>query len=289
MDTRTKRIKTKEAARITLAGNWLKGYFIVAFSLLLGTFCTNFIPLYAPAQPITLEAATTIPPEELMRMFADMLVPDVITWNYIGRVGICIALFFLIIPPFQQGMKLFFTKVFMGEKPKIGTAFSWYTSLAKVFGAIRLYVYIGFLSLLCALLVPAFPFCIMAAAVFLDSYVLFWIGVALYLLSLLVLAVKLTSYIPAFYLYAISPSMGVIKAVKSSVHITRGKCLEFFIFRLSFILWHIAVVFTGNFGHVFFQPYYITANAAYINILVAEARSGSDTSPKQDTDQNSEE
>ncbi len=283
MDRKTKRIKTKNAARITLSGNWLKGAFIVAVSLVLGMFCSNFIPMYAPAQPLTAQSVAAMTPDELMVLFADMLIPEVITWSFIGRLAISIALFLLIIPPFQQGMKLFFTKVFLGEKAKVGVAFSWYTNLAKIFGSIRLYIYIGFLSLICMLIIPAFPICVTIAAVYFDSYLLFWAASALYFVSLIVLIVKLTSYVPAFYIYAVSPSVGVIQAVKHSVYITRGKCWEFFIFRLSFILWHIAVMFTGNIGHIFFQPYYITANAAYVNVLIAESRSGKDSNTNEES------
>ena len=272
MNRKEKRVKIKGMARMQLAGGWMKGAVLIAISLLLGMFCTYFIPIYAPSQPIDAAKLATMDIMQLFELFADMLIPEQITGKFIARIFISTALFFLVIPPFRQGLKQYFCKVFGGEKPKLSVAFSWYTNLAKVFGAICLYIYIGILTVLWAVAILAIP----GAAIILSGITGMWwlyvAGTVAYGIGFLLLAIKLMAYMPAYYIYAKKPSIGVLAAVRNSVYITSGRLTECFIFRLSFILWNIAVMFSGNIGKIFFQPYYITANAGFVEMLIFDAR-----------------
>ncbi len=272
MTRKERRVKIKNMARIQLAGSWMKGAILIAISLLLGMFCTRFIPLYAPSQPIDVQKLANMNMMQMLGLFADMLVPEEITKKYIARILISIAIFMLVIPPFEQGLKQYFCKVFVGDKPKLSVAFSWYTNLAKVFGAIRLYIYIGVLTVLWTVAILAVPVAAMFFSNFASLWGLYRISMLAYGVGVLLLVIKLMAYIPAYYIYAKKPSIGVLAAVRNSVYITKGRLIECFVFRLSFILWNIAVAFSGNFGKIFFQPYYLTANAGFVELLIAEAR-----------------
>lgn len=274
MNRKEKRVKIKDSARAQLAGGWLKGAVLIAVSILLGMFCTNFIPIYAPSQPVNVNQLASMNVAQMLELMADMLVPEQITRSYIARILISVTLFFMIIPPFEQGIKQYFCKVYSGEKPKLGAAFSWYTNLAKVFGSIRLYIYIGMLTVIWAVVILAVP---VAAIVFSSVTALFglyFIGMIAYIIGAVLLALKLMAYVPAYYIYAKKPSIGVLAAVRNSVYITRGRLVESLVFQLSFILWNIAVAFTGNFGKIFFRPYYLTASAGFVDMLIKDARAG---------------
>lgn len=255
-----------------LAGSWMKGSVLIAVSLILGMFCTYFIPIYAPSQPIDAARLSSMNMMQMLELMADMLVPEQITGKFIARIFISAALFMLVIPPFQQGLKQYFCKVFAGDKPKLSVAFSWYTNLAKIFGAIRLYVYIGILTVLWAAVLLALPLAAIVFSNIASLWGLYIIGIIAYAVGALLLALKLMAYMPAYYIYAKKPSIGVIAAVRNSVYITKGRLVECFVFRLSFILWNIAVMFSRDVGKIFFQPYYLTANAGFVEMLISDAR-----------------
>ena len=288
MRMKENRLKAKTAAHLSLTGFWLKGVILIGVLLILNMFCNNFIPLYPPEQPISVQALSDITFQQMLSLFMDALVPDVITRTFILRLAICISLFFLIIPPFQQGLKFFFFNVLTGKKPKLSVAFSWYLSLAKVFGAIRLYIYVGILSALWGLLCMILPASVIIAGQLFSSPALMLLGLLLYIAASILLSLKLTAYTPAFYIFSVTPSIGVVNAVKDSVRITRGRLWECFVFQLSFIPWNIAVMFTGNIGYLFFQPYFITSNMAFVNLLVLDAN-GVTSPPEEKVDAPSEE
>ena len=198
MNRKKTRLQAKTAARVSLAGSWMKGSVLVAISILLGMFCSNFIPIYAPAQPLTTQQLTNMNAAQMLTVFADMLVPEVITKNYIARVLISFALYLLIIPPFQQGMKQFFIKVLQGEKPKISVAFMWYANLTRVFGSIALYFYVALLSMLWFILIFALPIAALAVSRIYFITPLVFVGFLLYFAALVLFAMKLMSYLPAF-------------------------------------------------------------------------------------------
>ncbi len=274
MNRKEERVKIKNMARMQLAGGWMRGAVLIAISLVLGIFCERFIPIYAPSQPIDVNKLASMDMMQMLKLMADILVPEQITGKYIARICISIALFLLVIPPFEQGLKQYFCKVFVGDKPKLSVAFSWYTNLAKVFGAIRLYIYIGILTVLWAVVLLAVPIGAIVFANMASLWGLYLIGIIAYAAGVLLLVLKLMAYMPAYYVYAKKPSIGVLAAVRNSVYITNGRLIECFVFRLSFILWNIAVIFSGNVGKIFFQPYYLTANAGFVEMLMADSRQG---------------
>jgi len=260
MNRKKTRLQAKTAARVSLAGSWMKGSVLVAISILLGMFCSNFIPIYAPAQPLTTQQLTNMNAAQMLTVFADMLVPEVITKNYIARVLISFALYLLIIPPFQQGMKQFFIKVLQGEKPKISVAFMWYANLTRVFGSIALYFYVALLSMLWFILIFALPIAALAVSRIYFITPLVFVGFLLYFAALVLFAMKLMSYLPAFYLYAHNPGAGVRSAVRTSVAITRGRLMECLIFQLSFILWNLSLEYIQIYQEItwiFIKPWKI--------------------------------
>ena len=252
MNWTLRRAKVKREARELLAGNWFKGAALVFAAMLLQMFCANFIPLYVPEKMPQMQELANMSTKALLKLMVDTVIPQRITWNYVGLILICILLFLFLMIPLSLGLKQFFQQVARAQKPKMRVAFSWYLSIGKVFGGIGLYLWLAVLYVLWGVLIFAIPAAVMYAA---DYYMLPVLGTfasGLYAAGLFLFTLKVMAYVPAGFLYAAKPEAGVFATVRESVRITRGRLLECFVFRLSFLLWNILVLFTGNVGKIFF-------------------------------------
>ena len=282
MDRKEARMKIKHAAQRALTGYRIPGSLLVVFSAAIIMFCFNFIKIYPPAAPFTLEQLSAMSNSELLQATVSMFVPDIITLAFLMRSGIVFLLLLLLVPAFNQGMRQYFCEVFHGQKPKIWVAFGWYADLGKLFGAIGLYLYIGLLVGLWFILLIGIPTIVSAIAFALESVLLYFLSNLLLIAGIFFFALKLCSYSPAYYIHAANPQMGVLTAVKTSVKITRGKLFEYLIFELSFILWRLFVSLTEGLGELLFTPYYYTACTAFAEYLAISSHVRETTLPENE-------
>lgn len=262
------RVQIKANARKNLSGNWIKGMLLCVVPVLLTMFCAYFFPLSAPDASKLPTNPAALTPEQLAAIFRDMLIPDVITRRYLALIFICMALFLLLIPPFQLGLKEFFQCVYRGEKPKMRTVFYWYMSFDKIFAAIGLYLYRAFLSLFWGILILALPLIIIAAGANYNLPALHTLGNLLYIIALFLLVIKLMAYVPADFLYVGKPEIGIRNAVRNSVFIMRGHKRECLVFQLSFMLWNM-IALINTIARAFVDTYYFTSLAGFVDYLVA--------------------
>ena len=127
-------------------------------------------------------------------------------------------------------------------------------------------VWVGFLRMLWMFLFFLPAFCVIGMSQISQSYLLLDAGLILYLIAMMCYSIKSLAYTPALYLFADDPTIGVFGAVKKSVEITRGHLTEFFMFEFSFLLWRLFASL-GLVGALFFQPYYQTTMAGFVDSL----------------------
>ena len=274
MDRTYRRIRTKEEARMALAGNWMKGIVLTLVFALVLLFCLQFIPVYVPQLQITNEELQSMDAEALSALMLEMLwasfIPASVNRNYILLL-ICSALLLLFLGmPLRIGICQFFQQVSRKQKPKLRVAFSWYLSLERVFRSIGLFLWLGVLYVLWAVLFFAVPAGMIVLANLYHQPVLSGLGAILSIAGLVLFILKIQMYEPAYYLFADHPEQGVFSAVRQSVKITRGKVLECLVFRLSFWLWSLfSMLFM--FIKLIADPYYQTSFAHFVDGLVSRA------------------
>ena len=90
--------------------------------------------------------------------------------------------------------------------------------------------------------------------------------------------VKFFAYSQMFYILEEYPSLGVAKALKISIEITKGHKAELFWMQLSFLGWYILSAFTGGILLIWVRPYVKTSfTFAYKALMQRALQSGAIT------------
>lgn len=255
-----RRIRMKFHAKRALPGNWLRSIFLVF--LLALTVALTFGIIVKPIDPAVLQN----PPatyEELLKL----LLPTPITKNFLLTVGVLGLLYWLVISPLTIGSIRFFTGVARLQKPKLPVAFSIFFDLGQVFRSMGLILWVGILRMFWLVLFTLPYAFVMAMAQVTQSLVLLEVSLLLLLGGLILYYFQFVSYIPAVYLFADNPSLGVFGAVKQSRKITRGHLGECVCMELSFLLWRLFANYAAFIGNAFFLPYYRTTMVVFVDSL----------------------
>ena len=140
-------------------------------------------------------------------------------WTY---TLLCIVTF-LITAPLGLGQSIFFLKLAKNKEGKCSDVFLGYKNFLKVIEVsilIEIIVCIGFI----VLIIPGIILSIM--------------------------------YSQAYYILAENPSIGIVKCLKESRLMMRGKKWNYFMLMLSFILWGILITITCGIAGLYVVPYY---------------------------------
>jgi uncharacterized membrane protein len=73
-----------------------------------------------------------------------------------------------------------------------------------------------------------------------------------------------TLVLPAQYLLIREPDASVGRLLTSGVRVFRGRRLDYLLFRLSFLLWHVAVSMSYGIMGLLVQPYFELSNLLYL-------------------------
>ncbi|MEA4823423.1 MAG: DUF975 family protein [Clostridiaceae bacterium] len=201
-----------------------------------------------------------------------------IYWPQFLRVyGLSLA-FSILISPLTVGSYAFFTEVAREGKPPFSIVFNWLgegEKLKVAYGANLWYLLIA--------LKYAAVYGIPGAAVFYGSSLLFdkitdGAALALYLTGFLIFFAailfayaKVNAYLPALYMIAANPKLGVRATFSFCGNIMKKRVWEFFLFRLSFIVWDILAAFTFGLSVIYVTPYINLSVAGYTRYLKEEA------------------
>ncbi len=254
-----RRIRLKFHAKRVLPGNWIRSVILVLLSVLATSLSLSYL---VPTVDLSALTADTVTPEALMRAF----LPQSVTQNYLLLIVISLFLYWFILSPLTVGTWRFFLGVARMQKPTLPTALTVFADFGLVLRSMGLTLWVSVLKLFWCILFFALPTLLLYLSTLLSSFALQELSLIASFAALIAYYIKTAAYTPALILFAEDPSIGVFGAVKHSAAITRGKLLEYFIFELSFLPFHLLASFSGIVTF-FFQPYYRTTAVVFVDSL----------------------
>lgn len=97
------------------------------------------------------------------------------------------------------------------------------------------------------------------------SYMTQLLGLTILLaLGIMLASLRVFSYMPAFYLLAQDPQIGVFRAIRQSKKLMRGHLTEYMVLELSFIPWYLSAVFTFGLSLLYLIPYRNACRAVFV-------------------------
>lgn len=187
---------------------------------------------------------------------------------------------FLILVPLNLGIVSWYSSLSDGFSDDILTVFGCFANRRMFFRSLWLAFNVGIRILLSALFylfLPCTGFALsvwiltsknFSGSVFVGSLSLV-LSAGIFLLALGFLLVRIQKYFLAKY-YLLDGKTTVKKAIKSSIHATKGICDEIFLFKLSFIGWCIASFFILPL--LYFSAYYSMSSLLYARFLIEDDR-----------------
>lgn len=253
------RREVKYRAKLSLAGNMVKGIWMAFISFLLGSLALSFFPITVPETlPADMTAYT------LLRSF----FPSELTPQFWALVAITVLLYLLLTAPFSVGMHRFFLRASRGEKPKFRVVFSPFTSFREIFGSCFLTIIVELWTILWSAVLFAVPLALIYFSNDLGPLALI-LGLPLYLCAIPCVLVAVAPFSLAPFLYAEDSSRGAFRSVRMAVKRARGARIELTVFQLSFLLWKFFASAVYPFGSILLTPYLQTATAGFLDTIDA--------------------
>ncbi len=248
------RYEVKTHAKKALVGNYMKCVIALVISFSLTLIALRFLPFTIP------ETVTPDTAEELLRQF----LPGSITREVVLLIAISLVLLLLLTSPLKIGIWRFLLLCSRGEKPKFRVIFSSFLSLKEVFSACILDVVSIILQLLLAILLFIVPCALTAFSPALGPFAQMG-GDMLSIVAAVLFAILSTPYKLAPIVLAENCEYSPFKALIIAHRKAKGSKREFFVFRLSFILWYIFIFSIP--GSFFVQPYIDMSTARFYDTI----------------------
>ncbi len=201
---------------------------------------------------------------------------------------------FLLLVPLSLGITSWYYSLSDGVSEDILNIFRCFANPKMFWRSLGLKLAIGILSLLTAVLYLIVPVCgielsiglltynSFSGSIFAGSLALVFSAV-LFLLMFVFLLIRLQKYFLAKY-YLLDGKTSVHKAIRSSIHATKGLRDEIFVFKLSFFGWGIASVLLLPL--LYFSPYYSMSSLLYARFLMEQDRRANSIIPVEAPEQN---
>lgn len=187
--------------------------------------------------------------------------------------GLVNLLLFLVLTPLLMGTLEQFHAILSDKLPPLSALFRWYSDLRLTGKAIGLGLVLGLVKWVTRLagILPGLLALLWAvnhgsSAVYLVlSWLLILVGMAVsYWIYTLVL--------PARYLLALEPDASIGGVLARGWGIFRDRRLDYFLFRLSFMLWYVSMSISYGFTGLIVLPYAELANLLYLRASSASGR-----------------
>jgi uncharacterized membrane protein len=274
------RIRVKQNAKLILKGNWLKAITIMLIIYLLAIAISALEYAYCTAFQIKsvydiYSMATTI-------SFNDAFISTAVTLAFT-------LLSLLLTTPLKLGQSEWYWKLTDRKPQGVEGIFEWFGTLRLYAKSLWLNIYIWLRSLPWMLLTIGIPFAIICGTSYLyglDSKntnmdvvfsIILIFGFALLLCGFIFYAYILMRYFLSKYLLVEDVSRKVTACVRDSVHYTKGKRGELFVFYLSFVGWLVLCVIgmltvIGIPLVLYVLPYFNSSCAVYAKYMIYSSR-----------------
>lgn len=210
---------------------------------------------------------------------AGVLLALPLSFHQLGLFAIARGIVFVVTVPLLMGTLEHYYAVLKNRVRPLSTVFRWYLDLRLTAKAIGLGLVLELIKWGTRLLgaVPALALIIWTTGRNLETSAAS--GLTL-LAAFLFLAGSIASYwaytlvLPARYLLVREPDSSFGHVLSAGVRVFRGRRLDFFLFRLSFLLWYVIVNITYGALGLFVQPYFELANLLYLQSATAPGPDG---------------
>lgn len=258
------RKQIKLNAKRCLCNNWGKAFSIV---LLTSAIYLLFVIIEMTANLLLQLPAASASAQELSGAW--ML-------SYLLTVLMAIGSFILLVP-LHLGITSWYHSLSDGISDDILSIFGFFANRKMFFRSLWLSINTGVRVLLYAVLYLIVPsagilFSIrllnssLSSGAFISSMTLVF-SIALFVLLLCFLLIRLQRYFLARY-YLLDQETSVRKAIRASIHASRGICDEIFLFKLSFLLWGVSSILVLPLLYV--SPYYSMSALLYARFLMEQ-------------------
>lgn len=192
--------------------------------------------------------------------------------------GLVNLLLFLVLTPLMMGTLEQFQTILSDKLPPLSALFRWYSDLRLTGKAIGLGLVLGLIKWTTRLagLLPGFLALLWATnhggslAYLMLSWLLMLAGLAAaYWVYTLVL--------PARYLLALEPDASISGVLSRGSRIFRDRRWDYYLFRLSFVLWYVSMSVSYGFTGLIVLPYAEFSNLLYLRAASASGRPKADT------------
>lgn len=258
------RKQIKLNAKRCLCNNWGKAFSIV---LLTSAIYLLFVIIEMTANLLLQLPAASASAQELSGAW--ML-------SYLLTVLMAIGSFILLVP-LHLGITSWYHSLSDGVSDDILSIFGFFANRKMFFRSLWLSINTGVRVLLYAVLYLIVPsagilFSVrllnssLSSGAFIGSMTLVF-SIALFVLLLCFLLIRLQRYFLARY-YLLDQETSVRKAIRASIHASRGICDEIFLFKLSFLLWGVSSILVLPLLYV--SPYYSMSALLYARFLMEQ-------------------
>lgn len=196
--------------------------------------------------------------------------------SYLLTVLMAIGSFILLVP-LHLGITAWYHSLSEGVSDDILSIFGFFANRKMFFRSLWLSINTGVRAILYAVLYLILPtagilFSVrvlnspLSSGAFVGSMTLVF-SIALFVLLLCFLLIRLQRYFLAQY-YLLDQETSVRKAIRASIHASKGICDEIFAFKLSFLPWGIASILVLPLLYV--SPYYSMSSLLYARFLMEQ-------------------